>query len=138
MFNLDMKKIKKVLLVDDDSAMNYVNEFFLKHYDYCQDVKVEQYPEDAINWIKTTYLENPSELPQLILLDYNMPVMNGFELANAISEELSPEALKKIRIFILSSTDISYAKDILANQNLVEGYLAKPLALEDLNKIFAT
>lgn len=128
--------ISKVLLVDDDPAMNYVNEFFLKHYKYCENIVIEQYPEDALEKMKHWALESPDELPQLVLLDLNMPVMNGYQLAEAFASELPPEILNRISIYILSSSDIAKELQLIRTLSFVKGCLAKPIQINDLDIIF--
>ena len=127
--------ITKVLLVDDDPAMNYVNDFFIKHYKYCDQVVVEQYPDDALEKMKI-WAQTPSELPNLILLDLNMPVMSGYQLAQAFADHISSDLLSNIRVFILSSSDIAREIDQAMKLPFVKGYLPKPLTIEDLDKIF--
>jgi CheY-like chemotaxis protein len=128
-------KITKVLLVDDDSAMNYVNEFFIKHYNFCQEVIVEQYPEDAITMLKAWALQ-PDELPQIIFLDMNMPVMNGLQFAEEMQKHIPAELISNIQVYILSSSDISSELRAVVNMPFVKGYLSKPIQIEDLQKIF--
>ncbi len=129
------QKITKVLLVDDDPAMNYVNEFFIKHYQFCDNVVVEQYPEDALEKMKK-WAKTPEELPHLILLDLNMPVLSGYQLAQAFYREIPIHLINNIVVYILSSADIS--RDIEESMKLpfVKGYLPKPLKIEDLEKVF--
>lgn len=127
--------ITKVLLVDDDPAMNYVNDFFIKHYKYCDQVVVEQYPDDALEKMKI-WAKTPSELPNLILLDLNMPVMSGYQLAQAFADHIPSDLLSNIRVFILSSSDIAREIDQAMKLPFVKGYLPKPLTIEDLDKIF--
>ncbi len=127
--------ITKVLLVDDDPAMNYVNDFFIKHYKYCDQVVVEQYPDDALEKMKI-WAQTPSELPNLILLDLNMPVMSGYQLAQAFADYIPSDLLSNIRVFILSSSDIAREIDQAMKLPFVKGYLPKPLTIEDLDKIF--
>ena len=129
------QQITKVLLVDDDPAMNYVNEFFIKHYHFCENVVVEQYPEDALEKMKA-WVKTPEELPHLILLDLNMPVLSGYQLAKAFESEIPNHLINEIKVYILSSSDVS--KEINESMKLpfVKGYLPKPLKVEDLEKIF--
>ena len=117
------------------SAMNYVNEFFIKHYHFCENVVVEQYPEDALEKMKA-WAKTPEELPHLILLDLNMPVLSGYQLAKAFENEIPSHLINEIKVYILSSSDVS--KEINESMALpfVKGYLPKPLKVEDLEKIF--
>ncbi|TAH25245.1 MAG: response regulator [Cytophagales bacterium] len=130
------QKIQKVLLVDDDPAMNYVNEFFLKHYNFCQNVVIEQYPEDALAKMQKWSQSCPEELPQLILLDLNMPVLTGYQLANAMVERIPAEHLRNIQVYVLSSSEIGKESNTIIELPFVKGSLIKPLQIQDLEKIF--
>ena len=129
------QQITKVLLVDDDPAMNYVNEFFIKHYHFCENVVVEQYPEDALEKMKA-WAKTPEELPHLILLDLNMPVLSGYQLAKAFESDIPSHLINEIKVYILSSSDVSKEIHESMAHPFVKGYLSKPLKVEDLEKIF--
>ena len=71
-----MKKINCVLLVDDDNINNFINERLLKKLNITHNVKVAMNGEEALDFLKS----NAENLfPELILLDINMPEMNGIE-----------------------------------------------------------
>lgn len=84
---------------------------------------------EALQW-----LSSHQDLHQLIiLLDIQMPVMNGFEFLNAY-DKLNDEFKKVIQIYVLSSTlDQEEIKKINEN-NYVRGFLNKPLPIEELKK----
>lgn len=75
------------------------------------------------------------KIPQVILLDLNMPVMNGWQFLNNLSEYDFPE-LKDSTLYIVSSSinpaDIERSKTI----NLVKDFLIKPVTLEQLSEVF--
>ncbi|WP_299675501.1 response regulator [uncultured Dokdonia sp.] len=75
------------------------------------------------------------KIPQVILLDLNMPVMNGWQFLNNLSEYDFPE-LKNSTLYIVSSSinpvDIERSKTI----NLVTDFLIKPVTMDQLSEIF--
>lgn len=128
--------ISKVLLVDDDTAMNYVNEFFLKHYKYCENVVVEQYSEDALEKMKTWASESPNELPQLIFIDLNMPVLSGYDLAEAFYHHIPAHLMQHIHVYILTSSDLTKEINHIQTLPFIKGCLNKPIKIDDLDRIF--
>ena len=77
-----MDKYKKILLVDDDETSNFLNELLIKGMDIVEEVSIASNGQEALN-----YLENESgSFPQLIFLDLNMPVMDGFEFLEAFEK----------------------------------------------------
>jgi CheY-like chemotaxis protein len=75
------------------------------------------------------------KIPQIILLDLNMPVMNGWQFLNNLSEYDFPE-LKDSTLYIVSSSinpaDIARSKTI----NLVKDFLIKPVTIDQLSEVF--
>ncbi len=73
------------------------------------------------------FLKNTDEVPDVILLDLNMPKMNGIEFLKILKED---EVLKYIPAIILSTSNNQ--KDILECYKIgVAGYIMKPLKYED-------
>ena len=88
--------------------------------------------EDALK-----LLENKDALPDIILLDLNMPKINGIEFLQILKND---DVLRYIPTIILT-TSINQ-KDVLACYNLgIAGYVLKPLKYEDyvskIEKLFA-
>ncbi len=93
-------RINKILLVDDNKATNFFNKQFLKKYGFEGEVAVKTNGLDAINDIKN------EEVADLIFLDINMPVMNGFEFLEKI-QELEVYAQKKPLIAIMMGVELN-------------------------------
>ena len=88
---------------------------------------------DAINFFKAPHADE--EIPELIFLDINMPVMNGWEFMEEFVK-IRSTIQKKIDIYILSSStdsiDIQKAK---SNPEITD-YIVKPLTPDLLKNIF--
>ena len=134
-----INRISRILLVDDDGANNFYNQSLLKdNLQFEGDIQVCLHGKDALDYLKNegAYVENGVKYPKpdLILLDINMPVMDGFEFLEAyklLSEE------KKAQIIIYMVTSSLNEKDrARANQfPELNGYINKPLNLEGLEEI---
>lgn len=89
--------------------------------------------EEAINCI-TANLNDPDALPNLILLDIDMPIMDGFQFLEAY-KNVEANLTKKIPIYMVSSSvdpeDIEKAKSYTS----VVDYLSKPLKSDKLKEI---
>lgn len=110
-------KARKILLVDDDLK----NSMFLKRF-----LEEESYEITYANNGKVAWELFASLKPDLILLDINMPEMNGFELAHKIRE-----CDKKVIIFFL--TDRTEKSDRLKGFDLKgNDYIPKPFYPEEL------
>src|SRR6478735_15773 len=96
-----MKKIDKILLVDNDSVNNYLNTRLLKKLEIANEINVALNGKEAIN-----HINKSNSCPELILLDINMPVMDGFEFLNSYKTHTSSEPV------IVVLTTSSNEKDI--------------------------
>src|SRR4051812_37822594 len=97
-----MTKLNCILLIDDDSITNFINERLIKKLNVTNDVKITMNGEEGIHYVQNLCEKN--ELcPELILLDINMPVMNGFEFIQAF-EKLNIKNKDKVKIIILTTS----------------------------------
>lgn len=115
----DMRSLKPILLVEDDSADVLIIRRALR------DLKIENQLVNAKNGEEgLQYLGNPkNERPCIILLDLNMPKMDGIEFLEIIK---SDEQLKSIPVIALTTSqsngDISTCFDLG-----ISGYIVKPV-----------
>lgn len=130
-----MTKIKNILLVDDDDTSNFINKLVLKGMEISGEIKVSTSGIDALNYLKEKCLENVSDAgPTIVLLDINMPVMNGFEFLDAIKK--NPD-IKDENLQICMLTSSTNPEDIRkAKEYNIYGYLDKPLTAEKIKQVF--
>ncbi|MFN5225075.1 MAG: response regulator [Bacteroidota bacterium] len=128
--------IKKVLCVDDDALSLTISELMLNSVSFTEQIDKAMDGKDALDYLDKILEEKDmtGKAPQLILLDINMPVMNGWEFL----EEFVPayaEKLPDTKIIILSSTidpeDFAQAKKF----PVVVDFISKPLDLQMLESL---
>ena len=125
-----MKKLESILLVDDDQVCNYINEDIIRVLNAGIKVDTALNGEIALDFLN----EHSNNSPQLILLDLNMPVMDGFEFLDEF-KKLPEKIRERIAIVILTSSD--YEKDIerARQYHVVSAYITKPLTPEKMVSI---
>ena len=126
-----MKKIKLTYLIDDDEIYIFTTKKLINKVGFCEEIAVFQNGKEAIDAIKFT-LRNKNELPDVILLDLNMPIMDGWQF---LDEFIRIKSEKQIKIYIVSSSvdpsDIERAN----TYNMVSNYIIKPISREKLHEI---
>ena len=122
--------LQKILLVDDDRAMRYYNSIMLKRSDITCTLDECRNGREAL-----AYIKNTETLPDVILLDINMPVMDGHEFLHEYN--LRTDAASQPRIFMLSSSDLDIEKCKQKNYPFVKGYFEKPLTEEHIAHILS-
>lgn len=123
-----MKKIKKILLVDDDPIQILINTKLLKRLELSDEINVAENGQIAFE----KYISNTDNLPEVIFLDINMPLLNGWEFLNI----LSPKILFQQPIIYMLTSSIS-PEDITKSEEhaMVKDYITKPLSMSKLEAI---
>ena len=91
-----------VLLIDDDAIYQFVSCKTLEATGYTNKINVCSNGEEAYHFLEENQ-SNANELPDVILLDVNMPVMNGWEFLE-LFQSLKPSLSKEIHLFLVTSS----------------------------------
>ncbi|HNP48106.1 MAG TPA: response regulator [Bacteroidia bacterium] len=126
-------KFERVLLIDDNDIDNFINERMITTNQFSKLVVVKNSAESALQFLKEN-TGNSAILPQVIFLDLNMPVMDGFGFLSEY-EKLDESIRKFCKVIVLSSSispeDINRAS---TNPHVVK-YVNKPLNEKYLDAI---
>jgi CheY-like chemotaxis protein len=126
-----MQHLSSVLLVDDDVTTNFINRSLLKSLDLADHILVAHNGEEALGLLAEVCTQANDSCPVLILLDINMPVMNGIEFLEAFQPPI-PSA--PIVVVVLTTT--SHPTDLARLQTLpIAGLITKPLTKEKVGTI---
>lgn len=128
-----MKKIKIACIIDDDPIFIFGTKRIMQIADFCSGFLIFNNGADAFHALKSL-IANNEELPEVILLDLNMPIMDGWQFLEKITQINIPDS---ITIFIVTSSinpaDVEKSK----KYNRVSKYIVKPITIEDLSDIMA-
>jgi CheY-like chemotaxis protein len=79
-----MPRLSSVLLVDDDTTANFLNKLLIQRAGITEHLLVAEDGAQALRTLATTCVSpGRAQCPDLILLDLNMPVLNGIEFLQA-------------------------------------------------------
>lgn len=123
-----MRAYYSIILVDDDPINNLINKRLIAKTGVSEFVEEFLEAEKALARLRTLNLEQKT----LILLDINMPIMNGWDFLNIYRKEF-PDRKDKI-VMLSSSIDFQDRKKSLL-YSCVKGFLEKPLTPEKFNNL---
>jgi CheY-like chemotaxis protein len=127
MNKLNREKIVDILLVEDNPGDIRLTELALQRGKVKNNLYITKDGNQALEFLhkKNKYEDAPT--PDLILLDLNLPRINGQEVLKNVKKD---KYLKRIPVIVLTTSDAE--KDILETYNLnVNAYITKPI---DMNK----
>ena len=124
------------MLVDDDEINNFITLKLIKKAFPDSVLSTFLNGRLAINKLKEILDHQPDNIPDYILLDINMPVMNGWEFLEEYKAlDFDPD--KRITIYILSSSVFSNDIDKAKSYQSVANFISKPLNLESIKEVFS-
>lgn len=122
-----------VAVIDDDSVYQFTANRTLKATQLAHQVLQFTNGQEALSFI-TSHASEVSKLPDIIFLDINMPITDGWEFLDEY-RKIKKAISKPIRIYMVSSSidprDINRAKD---NPEVIE-YVEKPVSLSKFSEL---
>lgn len=127
------KVIDLVMLVDDNDTDNFISKRIIEITKFAKRVEVKSSGKSALDYLKDNQT-SPEDLPNIIFLDINMPIVDGFVFLYEF-EKFNELVKNKCKVIILSSSDNKRDIDKIVNNNHVIKFITKPLtevALEEI------
>ena len=122
-----------ICIVDDDNIYQFTMIKTLKSIPSTDKIIVFSDGERALNFL-TENIDKENKLPDVIFLDINMPIMDGFQFMEEYVK-IKPNVGKKITIYMVSSSvdpaDIQRAKNI----SDISDYIIKPIKSGELRTL---
>jgi len=130
---VNKNKVERVCVIDDDPIFLYGIKRIMKEIEFCDEIIVYEDGESALNELGSMVLEG-KKLPDVVLLDLNMPVMDGWVFLDDFVK-FPNHNQDHLSLYILSSSinpgDIEKAKQY----PIIENYISKPVTISDLTDI---
>ncbi|MEL6588558.1 MAG: response regulator [Bacteroidota bacterium] len=126
--------VRLALIVDDDEINNFICIKNIRDANFAENAIFRLRAREALDLLVESAEKGPEEVPDVIFLDINMPLMNAWEFLDEFKTIL-PKLGKDVSLFILSSS--VYRKDIdkSTTYDVVKDYLVKPLSKAKLEKL---
>jgi len=132
---METSKPVSILLVDDDEINNFISIKLIKKALVYTEITACLDGSYAIDQLLETQQSRPESMPDYILLDINMPRMNGWEFLEEY-ERLRIDPYHKSKIFIVSSSVFSNDIDKAKSYPLVKDFISKPLNVDKIRELF--
>lgn len=131
------KKLKCILLIDDDEPTNFLNKLILKEMNCAEKIEVAQSGREAINFLTTSRSDKELKnllMPDIVFLDINMPAMDGWEFIDIFDVFNSQRKKKAVTIMLTTSLN---PDDEIRSQTFdqINGYRRKPLSRQMMEEI---
>ncbi len=131
------QKVELACIIDDDKIYVNLVKKIIEIKKLSENLLIYKNGKEALDYFKNIMetVTDEDKLPDIIFLDLNMPVMDGWEFLNEFIK-IKNNLNKKITLYVVSSSidprDLERAKSF----NLVTDYLIKPIELKKFEKIF--
>lgn len=113
----------RIILIDDSEADNLFHQIMIRRAGFEGDIQMFENSVEALEFLRA---DTQSE-PTCILLDINMPVLNGFELAEKASPLLKGKPT--MVVVMLTSSHSPEDKERAQRIDIIQGYVSKPLTV---------
>jgi CheY-like chemotaxis protein len=120
--------MKKVLVIDDDQEYNFITEVTFEDCGVDCELIFKGNAKDAMEYLKQ------NEFPDIIFLDINMPVTNGWEFLEEY-EASNYHKDKKTIIVMTSSSCYQEDKDKAKQYHKVVDFIEKPISCDDIHRV---
>lgn len=130
------KQLKRILLVDDSEATNAMNVYLFNRLNAAEQIDVAVNGAEAIDYLTAQDANGEYPRPELIVLDLNMPVMNGLEFLQAY-RELEEDIKGGIIIIMLTTSMLESDQKSAREFQSVVGYQSKPLTLDKAQEMWS-
>ena len=126
-----MQKFNMVWLIDDDEIFCFSAEQIIALSNFSKEVRC--FPNgmaalDAIRELEAGF----EKVPDVVFLDVNMPVLDGWQFLDSIKDSTMAKHLK---IYMLSSSIDSIDLQRASEYSLVSKYITKPISIKTLQEL---
>ena len=123
-----MNSISDFVIIDDDTLSNQLCKIAIKTFLKNCEIKLFTNPLHGLEYITNNSIID-NKLPTIILLDINMPLMNGWEFLN-LFDKLEDKVKSYYKVYIISSSVSVVDKELAQSNHNIVDYISKPLTSE--------
>lgn len=121
-----------LLIIDDDDINIFIMSKMIKKTGYNVSMVSELNGQLGIDYL-SQLIDQEQNLPNLILVDINMPVLNGWDFLDSF-EKLKIK--KDVDMYLLSSSVYDNDMEKAKTYKTVKGFISKPISIDQLIQLF--
>ncbi|SEG44834.1 response regulator [Flavobacterium urumqiense] len=121
---------KTIWVIDDDIIYQIIVNKIIEKSEMFSSISSFKNGKEALDAVTNSFNDNET-LPDIILLDINMPIMDGWEFMEGMTL-LKPSITKQIIVYVVSSSIAAEDKNKAKTYPDILGYLSKPVNINDL------
>ncbi|SFI51070.1 response regulator [Olleya namhaensis] len=129
-----MKHIDTTCLIDDDRIFIFAAKRILKATNFCNNFTIYNNGAEALTGLRDI-IKSGNNIPDLILLDLNMPIMDGWQF---LDEFVKIENSKKTTLYIVSSSIDPADSEKAKQYEQITDFIVKPITKDALTEIVNT
>lgn len=126
-----MKKFNTIWLIDDDEIFRFSAEQLMEMADFTEQIVSFENGAEALHAVHQL-MNNEIEMPDVVFLDVNMPVLDGWQFLEELQKTNLPSNFK---IYMLSSSADMADMGLASKYPIVQKYLLKPISLNLLSEV---
>jgi CheY-like chemotaxis protein len=131
--------IKHICIIDDDKIYRFTTEKYIEMLKLADSITTFSDGEEALDYFKENALDK-DKLPDIILLDVNMPVMDGWDFIEEYSK-IKPRPVKNIVLYMVTSSIDERDRKKASSMSVIHDFVVKPIGekqlVELIKKAFA-
>jgi len=120
---------QRFILVDDNEADNVFHEIMIRRGGFTGELLVFEGGAEALAFLREDDLSKPT----CIFLDINMPLMDGFEFASAVTPLIGGQPT--VLLMMLTSSDAPQDQQRAREMPVIQGFLTKPLTAQQVRDL---
>jgi len=129
--------INQACIIDDDKLYVSLITMLIEKNNLARELLVFENGQLAFDYFKNAFESGSKKLPEVILLDLNMPVMDGWEFLDAMMPYASQFKERDITINVVSSTINPFEVKKAKSYDIVKEFLTKPISKEAMQNAFS-
>ncbi|MFM7195666.1 MAG: response regulator [Bacteroidota bacterium] len=125
--------MNRYLLIDDEEVFNFIHAQIITMADPDASISEIRSSKEALNFLRKN-ASDPSALPDVILLDINMPEINGFELLEELTP-IYPTMARKPLFYMVTSSLFESDRNRAESFGMLTGFKEKPITAADIREM---